>query len=49
MPKQKLTHLDDAGRARMVDVGHKPATRREAVVEGVITLQANTLRAIAEA
>ena len=43
-----LTHLDSEGRARMVDVGHKPVTAREAVAEGFITLQAATLRAIAE-
>ena len=30
----------------MVDVGHKPVTRREAVAEGYITLQADTVRAI---
>ncbi|HEY2588235.1 MAG TPA: cyclic pyranopterin monophosphate synthase MoaC [Tepidisphaeraceae bacterium] len=43
-----LTHLDAEGRARMVDVGQKPVTAREAVAEGFITLQAATLRAIAE-
>jgi cyclic pyranopterin monophosphate synthase len=43
-----LTHLDAEGRARMVDVGHKPVTAREAIAEGFITLQAATLRAIAE-
>ena len=32
----------------MVDVGHKPVTAREAVAEGFITLQAATLRAIAD-
>jgi cyclic pyranopterin phosphate synthase len=30
----------------MVDVGHKPITRREAVAEGFITLQPDTVRAI---
>src|SRR5712671_6110108 len=44
----KLSHIDASGAARMVDVGHKPVTRREAVAEGFITLQAATLRAIAE-
>src|SRR6478672_3350506 len=44
----KLTHLDDKGRARMVDVGHKPVTAREALAEGFITIQAATLRAIAD-
>ena len=48
MPGQKLTHLDAKGRARMVDVGHKSATAREALAEGFITLQATTLRAIAD-
>jgi cyclic pyranopterin monophosphate synthase len=43
-----LTHLDSEGRARMVDVGHKPATAREAAAEGFISLQPKTLRAIAE-
>ena len=42
-----LTHLDEQGRARMVDVGAKPVTRREAVAEGFITLQPATLRAVA--
>lgn len=48
MPQTDLTHLDSQGNARMVDVGHKPVTAREAVAEGFITLQAATLRAIAE-
>ncbi|OJU08752.1 MAG: molybdenum cofactor biosynthesis protein C [Caulobacterales bacterium 68-7] len=34
----RLTHLDDAGRARMVDVSDKPATAREAVAEGLVTM-----------
>jgi cyclic pyranopterin monophosphate synthase len=45
---KKLTHLDDQGRAQMVDVGHKPVQQREAIAEGCITLAADTLRAIAE-
>src|SRR5437588_9803460 len=48
MGKQKLTHLDEQGRARMVDVGAKPVTAREAVAEGYVLLQADTLRAIAD-
>lgn len=44
----ELTHIDAEGRAKMVDVGHKPVTAREAVAEGFITLQPDTLRAIAE-
>jgi cyclic pyranopterin phosphate synthase len=42
----ELTHLDSQGRARMVDVGEKPVTAREAVAEGFITLAAATVRAI---
>jgi cyclic pyranopterin monophosphate synthase len=43
-----LTHLDEQGRARMVDVGHKPVSAREAAAEGFVILQPATLRAIAE-
>ena len=39
----KLTHLDDQGRARMVDVSDKPDTAREAVAEGRVTMSAETL------
>ena len=48
MSNFKLSHLDDAGRAKMVDVGGKPVTAREAVAEGFVVLQAATLRAIAD-
>jgi cyclic pyranopterin phosphate synthase len=48
MAERTLSHIDDQGRARMVDVGHKPATAREALAEGFITLQPATLRAIAD-
>jgi cyclic pyranopterin phosphate synthase len=45
---ERLTHLDHAGRARMVDVGDKPATRREAVARGRIRMAPETFaRAIA--
>jgi cyclic pyranopterin phosphate synthase len=47
-PKPQLSHLDSAGRARMVDVGHKRVTARVAVAEGFVTLQPATVRAIAE-
>jgi len=47
MPKPKLTHVDATGKARMVDVGQKPVTNREAAAEGFITLQRATLAAIA--
>jgi cyclic pyranopterin monophosphate synthase len=48
MSKSKLTHLDATGTARMVDVGHKSVTAREAFAEGFVLLQPATLRAIAE-
>ncbi len=35
-----LTHLDDSGAARMVDVGGKPATARTAIAEGRIRMTA---------
>jgi cyclic pyranopterin phosphate synthase len=43
-----LTHLDDSGAARMVDISAKPATRREATAEGFIHVAKDTLQAIAE-
>ena len=43
-----LTHLDDAGRVRMVDVGWKPVTDREAVARGQVSMQPETLRLIQE-
>jgi cyclic pyranopterin phosphate synthase len=42
----KLTHLDDAGAAHMVDVGAKVTTSREAVAEGRISMTADALSAI---
>ncbi len=44
--KSKLTHLDQSGAARMVDVGDKPPTRRSATAEGAIRMQPDTLEAI---
>ena len=38
-----LTHLDSKGRAQMVDVGAKRATRREAWAGGTVYMQAETL------
>ena len=43
---EKLTHLDDAGRPRMVDVTDKPDTVREAVAKGVVRMQATTFNLI---
>lgn len=42
----RLSHLDEAGRARMVDVSAKPATRREAVAAGLVRMSEAT-RALA--
>ncbi|MCR9179530.1 MAG: cyclic pyranopterin monophosphate synthase MoaC [Erythrobacteraceae bacterium] len=42
----RLTHLDDDGAARMVDVGGKPATQRRAVASGIISMSAEALAAI---
>ncbi len=44
----ELTHLDERGRARMVDVGHKPVTAREAVARAEVRMRLETLRLIAE-
>lgn len=43
-----LTHLDESGSARMVDVGHKPDTERVAVAGGEVIMQPATLRLIRE-
>ena len=43
-----LTHLDDQGAARMVDVGVKPVTQREATATGRITLSDEALTAICD-
>ena len=42
----KLTHLDDAGAAHMVDVGAKAVSQREAVAEGRISMSAEALSAV---
>ena len=42
----KLTHLDGEGNARMVDVGHKQSTTREAVAEGFIQLTEAAYQAV---
>ena len=44
----KLTHIDDSGAARMVDVGAKPETERVAVAEGFIAIGGAALAAIRE-
>ncbi|NCP13175.1 MAG: cyclic pyranopterin monophosphate synthase MoaC [Sphingomonadales bacterium] len=42
----RLTHLDEDGAARMVDIGAKPQTERRAVASGRITMAAQVLDAI---
>ncbi len=44
----QLTHIDDQGQARMVDVGGKEATRREAIAEAIVTMSPETLRLVVE-
>ena len=39
----KLTHLDETGRARMVDVGYKPDTERIAIARGEVHMKKETL------
>jgi cyclic pyranopterin phosphate synthase len=41
-----LTHLDAAGRARMVDVGEKPSTERRAVARAVVKVSRATAQAV---
>src|SRR5258707_12217978 len=44
----KLSHLDETGAARMVDISAKAATEREAVAEATVTVSEDVLSAIAE-
>ena len=44
--KGQLTHFDESGRARMVDVGDKSVTQRRAVAAGRIEMQAETAELI---
>ncbi|RRR69974.1 MAG: cyclic pyranopterin monophosphate synthase MoaC [Candidatus Viridilinea halotolerans] len=46
MEEKKLTHLDAAGHAHMVDVGAKAVTQREAIARGQVVMQAETLQLI---
>jgi cyclic pyranopterin monophosphate synthase len=39
----RLTHIDETGRARMVDVSDKAVTTREAVAEGFVRMSPETL------
>ena len=44
----RLSHLDQAGRARMVDVGDKPMMDRSAVATGTIRMSPEAFRQVAE-
>lgn len=44
-----LTHLDDSGKARMVDISGKAATARTAIAEGRIAMSAEALAAVRDA
>ncbi len=42
----ELSHFDDAGQAKMVDISAKPAARREAVASAFVELNAEVLAAL---
>ena len=44
--EEKLTHIDEKGYVRMVDVGEKRDTKREAVAQAVVAMQKETLQRI---
>jgi cyclic pyranopterin phosphate synthase len=46
MDEPKLTHLDETGKARMVDVGGKPETERLAIAKGEVLMRLETLNLI---
>src|SRR6266542_3829533 len=41
--RKTLTHIDERGAARMVDVGAKPVTERRATARGMLALSSETL------
>ena len=46
MSEERLTHLDESGSARMVDVGDKAESERRAIAEAVVTMEPGTARAV---
>ena len=46
MANKRLSHVDARGRVKMVDVGDKPVTTREAIARGSIRMSAEALRLI---
>ena len=47
MTKQRLTHVDEAGRARMVDISDKAVTQRSATARGRVRCSAEAVQRIA--
>jgi cyclic pyranopterin phosphate synthase len=47
-PTPRLTHLDEHGDARMVDVGGKPVTERRAVAQALVRMTPETARLVAQ-
>ncbi|MDM7322754.1 MAG: cyclic pyranopterin monophosphate synthase MoaC [Gammaproteobacteria bacterium] len=47
-PSNTLTHIDETGAARMVDVGDKLETRREATAQAIVRMRPETLALIVE-
>ena len=43
-----MSHIDDQGRASMVDVGDKPTTARVAIAQATLTMRPDTLALITE-
>ena len=43
----KLTHLDELGRPRMVDVGDKPESQRTAIAEGAVRMSREAFEQVA--
>ena len=48
MEKPKFSHIDEHGKANMVDVGNKPVQKRSAVAKGSIRLSTDTVQLIRE-
>lgn len=48
LPKNQLTHFDETGNARMVDVGGKNETVREATASGAISLSSQAFQLVRE-
>ena len=46
--RQEMTHFDEEGNARMVDVSDKDMTKRTAVAEGSIRMSEEAFRAVME-